>query len=149
MLKRTHAAVGLVIGLYFLPFVTYKFLFVPIVLLSSLLPDIDSTYSSIGQRRVFRPVQLVFKHRGALHSFTFCVLISLFFAFFYPIIALPFFFGYGFHLLADSFTLAGIRPFWPSKSISSGMIKTGGAIDKIVFGISLLVSIILLFLLLA
>jgi len=147
MLKRTHTAIGLVVGLYFLSFVTYKFSFIPIVLLSSLLPDIDSMSSSIGQRKIFRPVQVVLKHRGVLHSFTFCALISLVFAFFYPIIALPFFLGYASHLFADSFTVAGIRPFWPLKSSSSGIIKTGGVTDKMVFGISLIVSVFLFILL--
>ena len=149
MLKRTHSAIGLAVGLYFLPFVTYKFSFIPLILLASLLPDIDSMSSSIGQRRIFRPVQVFIKHRGALHSFTICALVSIIFAFFYPIIALPFFLGYGFHLFADSFTIEGIRPFWPLKSSSSGKIRTGGMIEKAVLGIFILASIVFFLMLFA
>lgn len=141
MLKKTHSAIGLAVGLYFLPFATYKFSFIPLVLLASLLPDIDSASSSIGQRKIFRPAQVFLKHRGALHSFTICALISIVFAFFYPIVALPFFLGYGFHLFADSFTVEGIRPFWPLKAASSGKIKTGGVVEKAIFGVFLLASI--------
>ena len=144
MNKKTHLAIGLAIGLYFVRFATYKLSFIPIVLFSSLLPDIDSTSSSLGERRIFRPIQLFFKHRGPLHSFTVAVLISLIFLFFYPIIALPFFLGYSFHLFADSFTPRGIRPFWPLKTISSGVAKSGGVFDKGLFIIFIVLDIILL-----
>ncbi len=133
MLKRTHLAIGVALSVYFLPLVTYTLIFVPIVILSSLFPDIDSMYSTIGRRKIFRPIQLFFGHRGPLHSYTFGIALSLLIALFYPIAALPFFVGYSFHLLADSFTINGIRPFWPAKFNSSGVIRTGGHMDKIIF----------------
>ena len=133
MIKRTHLAIGTAIFLYFLPFVRHKILFIPVVLISSLLPDIDSSFSQIGKKKIFRPVQAVFKHRGALHSYTVCIIISLVFAFFYPIIALPFFLGYSSHLLADSFTVMGIRPLWPLKYTSKGVVKTGSLVDRAIF----------------
>ncbi|MEK6844496.1 MAG: metal-dependent hydrolase [Nanoarchaeota archaeon] len=140
MLKKTHLAIGLALGLYFLPFVNHKLLFIPITLLASLFPDIDCATSTLGKRKIFRPIQMIFQHRGALHSYTFCVLFSLLFAFFYPVFALPFFLGYSFHLLADSFTVNGLRPLWPLKVVSRGFTKTGGAADRSMFWIFSIVS---------
>ena len=143
MLRKTHLAIGLAFGLYFLPLVTYKILFVPVVLIASLLPDIDSVNSKIGKKIVFRPIQAFMTHRGPLHSYTICVLVSLLFALFFPVIALPFFLGYSFHLFADSFTLNGIRPFWPLKFSTAGVVKVGGAADKVILIIFVVISIFL------
>lgn len=136
-------AVGLAIALYFLPFANHKLLFIPVILISSLLPDIDSAFSVIGRKKIFRPVQMVLTHRGPLHSYTVCILISLLFAFLYPIFALPFFLGYSFHLFLDSFTINGIKPFWPLKYQSSGVVKTGGIIDTWIFLIFIIIDILL------
>ena len=147
MIKRTHLAVGLAVGLYFLPFVTHKLFFIPIVLLGSILPDIDSATSFLGRRRIFRPVQLFFRHRGPIHSYTVCGIICLIFAFFYPVVALPLFFGYSLHLFLDSFTVGGIKPLWPLNFQSSGIVRTGGAIDKVMFSIFIVVDFFLFILL--
>jgi|SRR3989344_195572 len=144
MLRKTHIAIGLAAGLYFLPLVKNKMLFIPLVLAATLLPDIDSINSNIGRKRIFMPIQLFLKHRGPLHSYTICILISLALAFFYPVFSLPFFLGYSFHLLADSFTINGIKPFWPLKHVSNGKVTTGGLIDKALFGIFGVVDAVLL-----
>lgn len=147
MIKRTHLAIGLAAALYFLPFVNHKLLFIPVVLISSLLPDIDSSFSQLGKKNIFRPVQMVFTHRGPLHSYTLCIFFSLLFAFFYPIFALPFFLGYSFHLFADSFTINGIKPFWPFRFQSSGVVRTGGLIDGWIFIVFILVDVLFFLLL--
>ena len=147
MLERTHIVIRLALGLYFLPFVSHKLLFIPIVLASSVLPDIDSLSSQVGRKMIFRPVQVFLKHRGVLHSYTFCIFVSLIFALLYPIFALPFFLGYSFHLLADSFSVNGIRPFWPLKFQSSGVVKTGEVVDKAIFYVFVMFSIIMIVLL--
>lgn len=144
MIRRTHLAVGLGLAVYFLPFITYKLLFIPIVVIASVLPDIDSSFSRAGSSKLFRPVQMVFKHRGFLHSYTFCVIISFSLAFFYPIAALPFFLGYASHLFLDSFTVSGIKPFWPLKASAKGLIKTGGLTDRSIFFIFLFVDLFLI-----
>ncbi len=145
MIKRTHLAIGTALTLYFLPFVKYKAFFIPIVIISSLLPDIDTIRSHLGKKKIFRPVQAFLTHRGPMHSYTICILISLIFAFFFPIFALPFFLGYSFHLFADSFTVNGIRPFWPFKFSTSGVIKTGSMLDKTIFFVFLIIDIFLFF----
>ncbi|MDO8508663.1 MAG: metal-dependent hydrolase [Nanoarchaeota archaeon] len=147
MIKRTHLVIGLAAGLHFLPFVKHKFIFIPIILIASLMPDIDSGFSQLGKKKIFRPVQLVLTHRGPLHSYTIGVLFSLILALFFPILALPFFLGYFFHLFADSFTVNGIKPFWPLKFQSSGVVRTGGLIDRWIFFIFALIDIVLFVLL--
>ncbi len=143
MIKKTHLAIGLAIGLYFLSFVNHKFSFIPIVLIASLLPDIDSMSSSFGRRVIFRPVQVLFIHRGPLHSYTFCALFAFLFTLFYPVAALPFFLGYSFHIFADSFTVQGIRPFWPLKFQSSGVLRSGGIADRTLFGVFIIIDLVL------
>src|SRR3989344_4563820 len=144
MMKRTHLALALAFVLLFLPRVNNKLVFIPLVLFFSFFPDIDSPSSYLGHYKIFRPLQGISGHRGAFHSLTFCVFFSLIFAFFLPILALPFFLGYSSHILADSFTIEGVMPFWPSKRVSSGFIRTGGKKESIVF-IGLVVANVILF----
>lgn len=133
MINKTHLSIGLALMLFFLPHVNNKLIFVPMVLFASLLPDIDSVHSTIGHHWFFRPLQWLSKHRGLVHSFTFCLFISLLFSFFLPVLALPFFLGYFGHLFADSLTVEGIRPFWPMKKEVSGNLRTGGRMEEGVF----------------
>src|SRR5947207_802327 len=108
MLRRTHLVIGLAIALHFVSHVTNQFLFIFIVLLSTVLPDIDSGFSALGRNWFAKPVQIMTSHRGYLHSYTFAVFASIIISLIYPVAALPFFLGYSFHLLADSFTVLGI-----------------------------------------
>ena len=96
---------------------------------ASLLPDIDSAYSYLGQHRVFRPLQFFVRHRGVIHSLTLAVLISLLFSLWLPVVAFPFFLGYAGHLFFDSFSVDGVRPFWPFGREISGRIRVGGSIE--------------------
>jgi len=143
MMKRTHLIIALAFALLFLPHVNYKLIFFPVVLICSLLPDIDSSHSQYGNQWFLRPLQFVSKHRGILHSLSFCILFSLALAFIFPILALPFFIGYSSHLASDSFTQEGITPFWPSKKTSSGFIRTGGKTEKGVFLVFFILNVIL------
>lgn len=133
MINKTHLALASALMLLFLPHINNKFLFVPVILIASLLPDIDSASSQIGRRWFFRPLQWFLKHRGMIHSFTFCIIVSLLLAFFIPVLSLPFFLGYFSHLFADSLTIEGIRPFWPMKKEISGHMRTGSAVEEGVF----------------
>ena len=135
--------IGLVAGLYFLPHVTSKFIFLPIVLIASLFPDIDSGITSLGQRGIFRFLQMMTKHRGIMHTYTMCVFLSLGLGLIFPPVALPFFLGYSFHLFADSFTPQGIRPFWPLKAVSAGLITTGSRFESIIFIVFSIIALIL------
>lgn len=133
MLVKTHFAIVTFFILALIGAVEQKFSFVVITLIATLLPDADSKFSKLGRKRSFRPLQFFVNHRGILHSFTFLILASIFFALFIPVVVLPFFLGYGVHLLADSFTVNGIKPFYPLKKTSSGKVRTGGKSETSVF----------------
>jgi membrane-bound metal-dependent hydrolase YbcI (DUF457 family) len=130
---KTHLAIGAFLVLAFLPHSTFKTIFLIVTLITSIIPDIDTAFSTVGKSKFLRLVQWLTKHRGIFHSFTFCVLISIAIALIFPPAAFPFFLGYGIHLFADSFTIDGIRPFWPLNISASGKITTGGRIEYILF----------------
>lgn len=141
MLTRTHLAITIFFVLFLLNSVQSKTLFVIVALIATLIPDIDSGYSKLGSKKTFRPLQWVVKHRGILHSFTFLILITFFFVLFIPLFALPFFLGYGVHLISDSFTVKGIKPFYPSHKVVSGKIRTGRKAETTIFTLFVLADL--------
>ena len=145
MLARTHILAGLFLALIFLDYSAEPFLFVFVVLVSSILPDIDTKNSKLGKSKILRPMQFFVRHRGIFHSFTFLMLLTIFFFIFIEEIAFPFFLGYGSHLLLDGMTVHGIRPFYPFKKIWKGRIRTGGRLE-ILFFVFLLVGVLFLIL---
>lgn len=144
MLKRTHLAISLAVGMEFLPYVSNKLFFLAVLFVATILPDIDSGVSNIGNRPWARPFQWLSGHRGVFHSYTFCFLLTGLLVIYYPSTSLAFFTGYAFHLFADSFTVMGIRPFWPFKQVSNGIVVTGGKTDSIIFWTFVLIDIALL-----
>ena len=144
MLIKTHLAIIVFFILLLIPSVENKFVFVSIALIATFIPDIDSRFSKLGQRKIFRPLQFFIKHRGILHSFIFLLLITSFFVLFLPVVAFPLFLGYGIHLLADSFSREGIKPFYPFKKTSSGSLRTGGKVETSIFVVFILADLFLL-----
>ena len=116
--------------LFFLPRVVHVWAYVAVFLITTLLPNIDR-FVSFRSIKVIRGVSS--RKRGFLHSFTFCFIITFLLAWFFPIVAFPFFLAYGTHLIADSWTVEGIKPFWPLRYVSKGGVKTGGAFENILF----------------
>ncbi len=143
MLIKTHLAITLFIALLFVPFVNLPLLFLVVALLATYIPDIDSKHSKIGHHFFMRPFQWIAKHRGFVHSFTFLILITFAFVLFVPFLALAFFLGYCSHLIADSFTIEGIKPFYPYKKVSRGRIRTGGVSETNIFVIFILLDLFL------
>lgn len=143
MLFKTHLSMCLFVVLLLLPVVNNPFIFAFSALFSTLLPDIDTPFSKFGRHKFYRLVQFFTKHRGIIHSLTFCILVSLIFSIFLPVIAFGFFIGYSFHLLGDSFTKSGIVPFWPYPKKARGKISTGGLIEKGIFLAFLIVNLFL------
>lgn len=147
MLIRTHIALVLFVIMLFLPHININlFLFVIVALIATLIPDVDSGFSTLGKHGVFKILQVFTKHRGIFHSFTFCIIISVLLALFFPTISLAFFLGYAVHLFADSFTQEGIIPFWPYSRTSSWHFKTGGRVETSLFLSFVAMDIILLIL---
>lgn len=138
---RTHLAVTILAIMLFFSHISGwldKLIFVAVALIATYIPDIDSGFSTIGKGRVAKIFQIFVKHRGVFHSFTLCIAVSLLFAYFIPVLALPFFLGYGLHLFADSFSIEGIKPFWPYPKILSWKLRTGGK-REIILLISLII----------
>lgn len=141
---RTHVAFALMFVLMFVTSVQNKLVFIFVALLASLIPDLDSTHSFLGKYVILRPIQWLLKHRGLMHSLTFCVIVALLLDFVWPVLAFPFFLGYSSHILLDSFSIDGIRPFWPSRKEIKGILKTDGVTEKVTFFVLILVDVLLL-----
>ena len=144
MLLRTHLALVVLVILLFLKNVDNKLLFVFITLVATMLPDIDTGFSTLGKHKSFKFLQFFVRHRGVIHSFTFCIIISLILAVFLPKISFAFFLGYSVHLFVDSLTKEGIMPFWPYKKKSSWHFKTGSLTETSLFFVLVLVDILLI-----
>ena len=138
MLIRTHLAITVLGILLLISSVEYKPVFIAVALFATFIPDVDSGFSTLGRQKPSRILQMFVNHRGFIHSFSFLLLATLFFVLFIPLIALPFFLGYGLHIFADSFTIEGIKPFYPSKKTVAGKIRTGSFVETSLF-VSLIV----------
>lgn len=145
MLLKTHLAITLFFVLILLDSVESKLVFAIVAVVATYLPDVDSRYSTLGRKKINRILQWFTKHRGVIHSYTFLLAITLFFALFFPIVALGFFLGYGLHLFADSFTRDGIRPFYPSRAVSKGRLRTGGKTEIGILVTFVILDVMLLF----
>ena len=143
MMLRTHLALAIFAIVLFVQHVNNKLLFIFIALIATALPDIDSGFSTFGKMKGFRFLQFFVKHRGIVHSFTLCIIISLLLAVFWPVISFGFFLGYALHLFVDSFTIEGIMPFWPYKKKSSWRLRTGSLVETSLFLFLILVDIVL------
>jgi len=117
----------------FFEHVQNKFVFIGMVVVATIIPDLDCGFSSYGKHLIFRPLQFFVKHRGIVHSFTTAIVLSIVLSVFYPIASFGFFVGYSVHLIVDSFTKKGIQPFWPLKIRSSGFIASGGKVEESLF----------------
>ena len=144
MLLRTHLMFGILMIVLFAQHVNHQMVFIGMVLLATVLPDLDNGFSSWGRHLIFKPLQFFVKHRGVIHSFTTGVIVSVVIAFFWPVASLGFFVGYSVHLICDSFTKEGIQPFWPLKARSKGFIVTGGRIEESIFIFLILINVLLI-----
>ena len=141
---RTHLAVGVFAALLFLPLVDNPLPFFIVVVIASILPDIDTPFSKVGKNVPAKVIQVTTEHRGFLHSLTFAILISLIISIFYPKIAFGFFLGFSTHLIVDSFTKKGITPFWPYSGVTKGIIPMNGVIEKGIFATFIILDVLLI-----
>lgn len=147
MRSWSHLAFSLVFALLFYNIVSANaIVFFALVLFGALLPDIDTMHSTINKRLPFLKIVALFcKHRRFFHSIfppAIAGIVLWIVAGFASGFAL--FLGYGSHLVADSFTVTGVRPFFPlSRFHPKGPIHTG-SITEILFFIGTAVLIVLL-----
>ncbi len=135
-MSKTHLAFALFAGsslFYFLD-IEQKIIFLSVVFFASIFPDIDTPYSRIGRR--IRPLsnlfKVLFKHRGFLHTVFFLAAIDFLLLYFeYGFFAFAFSVGFLSHLVMDSLTKQGVKPFYPFPFRVKGFLKTGGFFENI------------------
>ncbi|MEM4325713.1 MAG: metal-dependent hydrolase [Candidatus Pacearchaeota archaeon] len=142
MFGTAHLLLGFFVDIYFLQYVKNKPVFFIVVIIASLIPDLDTIFYS---RKVLKNDSKTPSYKNFLHSYTFCLLLSIVLVLSYPIVALPFFIGYSFHLFFDSLSVEGIIPFWPFKLRSKGFIKPGSLSEKSVIAILIILNTLLIF----
>lgn len=122
--------------------------FVLVALIATLIPDIDSGFSLLGNNIFSRILQNFSKHRGFIHSLTLGFIISFIMALIAPTLAFGFFLGYSIHIFVDGFTVEGVTPFWPYKQETKGLIRTGSRIETILFTIFIVLDLLMIYLIL-
>lgn len=138
MLFLTHVLFGLLVGLLAKGFLSggnfYLFLF--LVLIGAMLPDIDEESSRISRWLgiLGKGVSFFSKHRGFFHSLFFVILATVLLKWgagrYY---AWGLFLGLVSHLMIDGMTRRGVSFFYPFSDLKlKGWVKTGGAGEIIV-----------------
>lgn len=137
---KTHLAFGLLVAFVLKNYYSISMLCFFLVVLLSVLADIDLHTSFIGKRLkgLSYLIELFFKHRGFFHSLWIPAILYLILVNYSLELAI---FGYLGHILLDLFTEKGVALLWPFLRIK-GEINTGGLSEKIFF---LVVSIVDLF----
>ena len=134
-------AFGFLAGMLFFPvFRHHWFVFIPLCVLGSLLPDVDHENSKINKLfPVTKWVPKLFTHRGFFHTIFPVILIYLLFHFLKAdVIGVPLAVGYVSHLFSDGLTESGINFLHPvSKLHLSGFIRTNSFMEFVLFGVVL------------
>ncbi|MBS3092392.1 metal-dependent hydrolase [Candidatus Pacearchaeota archaeon] len=146
MQLKTHLAISIFVILLFLPYISEdinKIIFAFTAFIATFIPDVDIRFSKAGKIPFTGILRFFTKHRGMVHSLTLCLIISVIIALFFPILAFGFFTGYSTHLIADSFTKMGIKPFWPLKFEVKGWITTGSKIERGIFYVFVALDLVL------
>jgi inner membrane protein len=135
MMGRTHMAFGLLAGILLFTFFGAKwYVFIPLVVLGSLLPDVDHENSKINRMLpVTRWIPVFFKHRGFFHSvFPAIILFAVFHYLKLDIIGIPLAVGYLTHLASDCLTRLGCNLLHPVTNFRiQGPIMTDGLMEFI------------------
>lgn len=134
----THFVFGILVSLMSLNFfsISNSLLFVLIILLFSVFPDIDLVESKIGKKNkpISKAINFIFGHRGLMHSIY--IPLILFFIFYNTNnkVGIAILLGYFSHLFMDALTKEGIRPLRPiiNKRIN-WFFKTNSISEKILF----------------
>ncbi len=131
MLWYTHITFALLLAEFF-NFNIFEYV---ILILASLLPDVDHPDSKLGYRikPISNLIKIIFGHRGIMHSF-WALFVFTYIFYLFSSYSIPFFIGYFSHLFIDGFTKAGINYLNPLLNIRlQGFIKVGGFYEYILF----------------
>lgn len=151
MMAKTHMMIGATYGVALIPaveanrYTTEQFIFIMIgLVIGSLLPDLDHPQSLASQLIPFvgGVISRLVGHRGLLHSILGFVLVAIGFSilngilgnsptFLYVIAGILI--GYILHIVADSFTVRGVRLFYPFKwNVGIKVIRTDGIAEMVI-----------------
>lgn len=149
MMAHTHMAFGLLFGLISFSFLnpSNKYVFIGLVVFSSLLPDLDHPQSKLGKRFVFsRVFNVFFGHRGFFHAVWIPIAVWLVLSYGFGVFyGSAVFIGYAAHLLSDGLTKAGVNIVHPLHQLRlQGFIETGGAAEHLLFFLAVIISVILI-----
>ncbi|MBI4983562.1 metal-dependent hydrolase [Candidatus Woesearchaeota archaeon] len=149
MLFFTHLLLGIVIFLLVTPLlVGNPLIALLLVLLGSILPDIDEYHSKINQwSGIFgKLISVLSKHRGIFHSLMGAMLVGLLLGYLWSWnYALALLLGYLSHLIGDLLTPFGIALLYPfSKFKLHGPVKTGGILEWTVRTALIVIILVLL-----
>jgi inner membrane protein len=137
MLFRNHILLGIVFFLLLKDYINGGLVFFILVLLGSILPDIDERNSKINQWSGFigKIIATFSKHRGFFHSFLFIgILIFIVWNYFGLNYGLALGIGFLAHVVGDGITPMGVQMFYPfSKFKVRGPIRVGGWMEGIIF----------------
>ena len=148
MLFYTHLLLGILFFTFFKDYFSggNTIIFLGMLLLGSILPDIDESHSTINRCTgiVGKIISFFFEHRGIFHSllfaFIFFVGITQYWSNYYGW-ALQL--GYCAHLLGDALTKRGVQIFYPFSHFKlKGPLRTGGFLEAIVLVLIVVVLII-------
>lgn len=136
MLFRTHLLFSLLIGTLALGFFKLNpFLFLGLVVLGGMLPDIDRSTSTINNiLRVTKPIAHMVRHRGIFHSVFIGSLFAGLIAFYVNNeMGIALLMGYVGHLLLDGLNYAGVNLIHPLQKLHiSGFIETGTITEHVI-----------------
>jgi inner membrane protein len=148
MLFLTHLLFSLLLGtLSFKFFGLQPVLFVALVVLGGLLPDMDKANSKINNMlKITKPIAHMVRHRGIFHSIFLGALLAGLLAFYVNnVMGIALLIGYVGHLLIDGLNHAGVNLLHPIQKMHiSGFIETGSLAEHIVtilIVVALLVSL--------
>jgi len=131
-------AFGVLVALITLPLVSpaHKLSFIFMVVLGSILLDIDHPKSRIGS--TIKPaswlLSIFFGHRAMIHSVFFVILLTITTSYFFErITAIALFLGCTSHIVLDCFTKNGLNLLHPFASLHvRGFVETGSMAEKVV-----------------
>ena len=149
MMANTHMVFGFLAALVFNPVFNQKwYFFFPLVIIGSILPDVDHENSKINSLLpITRWVPKFFEHRGFFHSVfpAAIIYVSLHLAGL-DWIGIPLALGYLAHLVSDCFTKMGCNLLHPFATMRvQGFINTGGVSEFIFMGVVGCLSALILF----
>jgi len=135
---HTHILLGITVFLVANNFFTggNEIIFFLLVLLGSILPDIDARRSKINQWTGIIGIFIAFfaKHRGLFHSLilhaSLMFVITIYWSNYY---AWALFLGYIAHIIGDSITKMGVQIFYPFSNFKvRGPLRSGGFTEGII-----------------